>query len=116
MATAIGIVPTAGNWSPFTATFTGSAADAGESITIRLVSTGVQGNFDDVQLTAVPEPSFMGVVGIGLAGLLAFARRNRLRLGDIDFPDKEAGMSASILSWHCFASLKDVVGFKARHK
>jgi hypothetical protein len=85
VATAIGIVPTAGNWSPFTATFTGSAADAGESITIRLVSTGVQGNFDDVQLTAVPEPSFMGVVGIGLAGLLAFARRNRLRLGDIVF-------------------------------
>jgi len=104
VATAIGIVPTAGNWSPFTATFTGSAADAGESITIRLVSTGVQGNFDDVQLTAVPEPSFMGVVGIGLAGLLAFARRNRLRLGDIVFLTRKLECQLYfVLALLCFA-------------
>ena len=87
---ATGVTPTLGNWSTFTATFMGTAADAGDSITIQLVSGRVQGNFDNVQLTAVPEPSFMGVVGIGLAGLLAFARRNRLRLRDIDFPDKQA--------------------------
>ena len=58
VATAIGIVPTAGNWSPFTATFTGSAADAGEPITIRLLSTGRQSAFDDVRLMAVPESPF----------------------------------------------------------
>lgn len=84
VATATGTVPTAGNWS---ATFTGSAGAAGEPITIRLLSTGRQSAFDDVRLTPVPEPSFIGVVGIGLVGLLVFARRNRLRLRDIDFPD-----------------------------
>ena len=78
MFKAIGVAPAAGDWSTYTATFTGSAADAGDTITIQLNSTGVQGNFDDVSLTAVPEPSYLGVVGIGLAGLLAFALRNRI--------------------------------------
>jgi hypothetical protein len=45
-----------GNWSTFTATFAGTTADAGKSITIQLNNAlGVaQANFDDVRLEAVP--------------------------------------------------------------
>jgi hypothetical protein len=79
--TAIGTAPSAGNWSPFTAEFTGTAAEAGDPITIQLLSSGSQGAFDNVSLTAsaaaTPEPAYLGVVGIGLAGLLAFALHNR---------------------------------------
>jgi hypothetical protein len=76
---ATGTVPTPGNWSVFTATFTSTPAQTGDSITIQLSTSGIQGNFDSVQLlaTPVPEPGFFALVGIGLAGLWACARRRR---------------------------------------
>jgi hypothetical protein len=74
---AIGTAPSPGNWSPFTAEFTGTDAEAGDPITIQLLSSGSQGAFDNVSLTAVPEPAYLGVIGFGLAGLLAFALRNQ---------------------------------------
>ena len=76
---AIGTAPSPGNWSPFTAEFTGTTAEAGDPITIQLLSSGSQGAFDNVSLAAAvtPEPAYLGVVGIGIAGLLAFALRNR---------------------------------------
>ena len=70
---AMGTPPVPGGWSEFTATFTGSVATAGDSITIQLNSSGpgIQGNFDNVHLSFVPEPGYMGLFGLGLAGLLA---------------------------------------------
>jgi len=71
---AVGVLPTPGNFSTFTATYTGLAADVGKAITIRLATPGVEGNWDNVRLSdnttvgAVPEP----VSGL-LAGLLALA-------------------------------------------
>jgi hypothetical protein len=81
--TATGITPTPGNWSTFTATYLGVIADANDSITIELVANRRQGNFDNVRLdvaapiSAVLEPNSVGFLGLGLAGLLVFARRNR---------------------------------------
>jgi hypothetical protein len=68
---ATGALPTPGNWSVYTATYTGLAADVGDPITIELNSTDLQGEFDNVQLTdnqvSVPAP----VIGHGLSGVLA---------------------------------------------
>lgn len=87
---ATGITPTFGNWSTFTATYTGTAEDAGKTISI-LLSSNDQGDFDNVRLDSlgghdddndlanvappsVPEaPSFL-LVGLGLAGLLLMRR------------------------------------------
>ncbi|HLH18953.1 MAG TPA: PEP-CTERM sorting domain-containing protein [Bryobacteraceae bacterium] len=76
---ATGTPPTPGNWSVFTATFTSTPAQAGDTITIQLSSSGIQANFDSVQLVAtpVPEPGFFALAGIGVAGLWACARRRR---------------------------------------
>jgi hypothetical protein len=46
-----------GLWYPFTATYVGKAADVGQSIEIRLGTPGVQGDFDNVQQIATPEPA-----------------------------------------------------------
>jgi hypothetical protein len=77
----IGITPTAGNWSTYTATYTGLAADAGDAITIELVSSTSQGDFDNVQLsnslTATPEPALTGALGLSMLGLMGFFRRKR---------------------------------------
>jgi hypothetical protein len=65
-----------GNWSTFTATYIGQAADVGSAITIELQSSGTEGNFDNVRLDAVaPEPGFMGIVGVALAGIIAARRK-----------------------------------------
>jgi len=80
---ATGTNPTAGNWSTFTATYVGLAGDAGLPIRIELLSSGRQANFDDVRLSSVtpagtvPEPTGATLIGLGLAGLLAFAKRKR---------------------------------------
>jgi hypothetical protein len=67
--TATGATPVQGGWSTFTATYTGLASDVGSPITIQLNASGPQGNFDDVRLTASPEPVFSGLIGVCLIGL-----------------------------------------------
>lgn len=80
---AVGVAPTAGNWSTFTASYTGLAADVGKAITIQLASSGIEGNFDNVRLAdsittgAVPEPATATVFALGLAALFASSRRKR---------------------------------------
>jgi len=77
---ATGTVATAGNWTQWTATYTGLAADAGSPITIQLGGTGNQADFDDVTLSyttpsAVPEPAYLTLLAAGLGGLMLVARR-----------------------------------------
>ena len=65
-----GIAPE-GRWTTVGATYTGSAADVGKSITIALRSTGIGGAFDNVRLStgdvpttaATPEPSSAWLIG-----------------------------------------------------
>jgi len=88
---AIGATPTPGNWSKFTATYVGLAADVGDPITIELSSTAAgfppQADFDNVRLSdnivsVVPEPGSLGVFGMGVIGLLVFARRKRASISE----------------------------------
>lgn len=74
---AIGTTPSSGNWSTFTATFTGTAANVGNDITIQLIPTGTQANFDNVRLTEspIPEPSSMLLLGSGVLILVQGFRR-----------------------------------------
>ena len=74
---AVGSVPVRGNWSTYTATYTGLSTDAGKPITIELLSGGAQANFDNVSLSdnSVPEPAMTWIVGGCLMGLGAFRRR-----------------------------------------
>jgi len=78
---AVGAAPTSGNWSTFTAAYTGLAADVGQSITIQLAASGIQGNFDNVRLSddlgTVPEPATATVLALGLAGIFAYVSRKR---------------------------------------
>jgi len=74
---ATGVAPSSGNWSPFTASYTATAADAGGAITITLNSPGGQGSFDAVSLaTNVPEPATWALLVIGF-GMVGFAARRR---------------------------------------
>jgi hypothetical protein len=76
-----GTAPASGGWSTFTLMYTGTVADAGASITIELKSVGVvdgvnhQGNFDNVRLDVVPEPTSFLLIGSALLALRAFRRR-----------------------------------------
>lgn len=75
---ATGLTPVQGNWSTYTATYTGLSADNGKSITIELRTSGAQGNFDNVSLSDnVPEPAFTWILGLCLTGLGALRRRRR---------------------------------------
>jgi hypothetical protein len=51
--------------------YTGTAADAGDSITVQLNVSGAQGDFDNVRLTdnlnSLPEPGFGAILGSGFA-------------------------------------------------
>jgi hypothetical protein len=89
---ATGITPTAGNFSTFTATYTGLAGDVGKTIGIQLSATHNQGDFDNVRLndstirlndstTSAPEPgtAFLGV--LGLAAMLPVVRMRLHRRG-----------------------------------
>jgi hypothetical protein len=83
---ATGVMPTQGNWSTFTATYTGLPADAGDPIIIDLSFNGSpngQANFDNVRLTtatsAVPEPTFTGMLALCFAGLIVSAHWKRIR-------------------------------------
>ncbi|MGH9375111.1 MAG: PEP-CTERM sorting domain-containing protein [Terriglobia bacterium] len=83
---AAGVDPGSGNWDTWTATFTGSAATAGDAIEIELSSGGGQGNFDNVVLTgpsvgsAVPEPASDGLLALGLCGLIVLWQLDRRML------------------------------------
>jgi hypothetical protein len=79
---ATGINPTSGNFSTFTATYTGLAADVGQAITIQLASSGIQGIFDNVRLsdsvvTPTPEPGVMSMFAGGLGAIVLLSRRLR---------------------------------------
>jgi len=78
---ATGTAPTSGNWSTFTATYTGLSADINQPITIELRTTGFEANFDNVRLsnnlTGIPEPAGVTLLGLGLVGLAVFSRRKR---------------------------------------
>jgi len=79
---ATGVVPTSGNWSTFTTTYTAIGADTGSAITIRLLTSGLQSEFDNVRLSdstvsGVPEPEVMGMIGAGFVALALFARRRK---------------------------------------
>jgi hypothetical protein len=82
---AVGVTPAPGNWSTFTATYIGRAADVGDPITIELIATAAfppQADFDNVRLSGniasvVPEPETISLIGLGLAALLGIARRKR---------------------------------------
>jgi hypothetical protein len=76
MIAAIGLAPVPGTWGTFTATYTGLAADVGQSITIELRANGRQGNFDNVQLLEeIPEPMSLLLIGPALLLLTALGRR-----------------------------------------
>lgn len=82
---AIGTAPAAGNWSTYTATLVGTAANAGLPIEIDLNKPPLQGltqaDFDAVSLTSdapsgnvVPEPSSLMLVATGIFGTAASLR------------------------------------------
>jgi len=79
--------PVLDGWSIYTATFTGLAATAGDSITIQLTDSGKQSDFSDVTLTATalapagqpgavtPEPGTLSLAGLGLLCAMGYALR-----------------------------------------
>jgi hypothetical protein len=71
------VSPTQGTFSPLSLSFTAQAGDAflGQALTIRMWSADVQTNFDDVNLSYVPEPTTFALLGCGLAWLSLGARR-----------------------------------------
>lgn len=73
---AVGTAPLAGDFSTYTATYVGLAGDAGQSITLELNSSGVQGDYDNATLTATtPEPGSIALLGTGLLGMGGIVRR-----------------------------------------
>ena len=73
--------PVAGNFVPVTVNYTsGSSGPIGQRLEIRLLSSGVQANFDKITLNAspIPEPSaILGLLGFGLLGLVSTLQQKR---------------------------------------
>jgi hypothetical protein len=84
-------MPGPGLWSTFTASFVGNPSNAGELITIQLKDSGRgnQGNFDSVELTAVPEPSTLLLFGSGLLlpGIIAYRKQLHAKAGNTGLGD-----------------------------
>jgi hypothetical protein len=77
---AIGTVAAPGQWATFTATYTALPADFGDTITIQLVATGAQGDFDNVTMSSTaPEPASAGLLAICLVGMVLYKRSLRHR-------------------------------------
>lgn len=80
VATASGVDGGSGTWSTWTANYTATATDAGQSLSILLGSSGAQADFDNVRLSVsgVPEASTWAMLMLGFAGLgLASYRSSR---------------------------------------
>jgi hypothetical protein len=76
VATATGLDGGPGTWNDWTAVYTAIAANAGQTVTILLSTTGAQGDFDDVRLNAaIPEPAALTLLGAGLVALGVVRRR-----------------------------------------
>jgi hypothetical protein len=73
--------PDLGTFVPVTVNYTsGSSGPIGEQLEIRLLSSGVQANFDKITLNAspIPEPSaILGLLGFGLLGLVSTLQQKR---------------------------------------
>jgi len=67
-----------GKFADETVTFTSGAEVASGDLRIVLTSAGVQTAFDDVQLTATPEPGSLLLLGSGLLSIGGFLRRRLL--------------------------------------
>jgi hypothetical protein len=83
---ATGAVPQmSGNWVNYTASYTAVASDAGAPISILLSSPGSQGDWDNVRLsdniTAIPEPMSLAVIGVGILALGAVLRHRQAGAG-----------------------------------
>jgi hypothetical protein len=75
---ATGSMPGPGTWSAWTASYL--ATTSGAPISIDLISDGLQGNFDNVSLTATPLPATWSMLLIGFFGLgLVAYRASRAR-------------------------------------
>jgi hapalindole biogenesis HpiC1 cyclase-like protein/PEP-CTERM motif-containing protein len=72
-----------GDFETFTATYLGTIADAGQTISIELKAGGVEGNFDNVRLSSsailasVPEPASFGMMALGIAGVASLLLRRK---------------------------------------
>lgn len=69
--------PGDGAWATFLASFISDGSFAGEFLGIRLVGDGIQTNFDNVALSAVPLPPALWLFLSSLIGLTAVVRRRR---------------------------------------
>jgi|SRR5208283_5221476 len=78
---ATGTQPALGDWSLYTARCTGNSGNAGDPIVIQLNSSGAQGDFDNVMLSAstTPEPASFLLFGTGLLGIAFMARKKFIR-------------------------------------
>jgi hypothetical protein len=65
------------DWSTYTASYTATADDAGKAIGIVLDTTGAQGDWDNVRLSAVPEPASWALMLTGFFGLGGALRARR---------------------------------------
>lgn len=74
-----GTAPGKGTFTTFSVAYTGTLADAGKTIGIQLYTTdpNLQGSFDNVRLSGVPEPGTYLLFGPALLLLGAFRRRRQ---------------------------------------